>query len=34
LIHELALVILGHTDDLTEYAEHRGLVQTEAESVA
>ncbi|MBT1633268.1 ArdC-like ssDNA-binding domain-containing protein [Curtobacterium flaccumfaciens] len=34
LIHELAHVILGHADDLTEYAEHRGLMETEAESVA
>jgi antirestriction protein ArdC len=34
LIHELAHIILGHTDDLTEYAEHRGLMETEAESVA
>ena len=34
LIHELAHVVLGHTDDLTEYAEHRGLMETEAESVA
>jgi len=34
LIHELAHIILGHTDDLTAYAEHRGLMETEAESVA
>ncbi|WP_267420981.1 MULTISPECIES: ArdC-like ssDNA-binding domain-containing protein [unclassified Curtobacterium] len=34
LIHELAHILLGHTDDLTEYAEHRGLMETEAESVA
>lgn len=34
LIHELAHVVLGHTDDLTEYAAHRGLMETEAESVA
>jgi antirestriction protein ArdC len=34
LIHELAHIVLGHTDDLTEYAEHRGLMETEAESVA
>jgi hypothetical protein len=27
-------VILGHTDDLAEYLEHRGLMETEAESVA
>ena len=34
LIHELAHILLGHTDDLTEYAEHRGLMETEAESVS
>ncbi|MWJ38183.1 ArdC-like ssDNA-binding domain-containing protein [Clavibacter michiganensis] len=34
LIHELAHIVLGHTDDMTEYAEHRGLMETEAESVA
>jgi antirestriction protein ArdC len=34
LIHELAHILLGHTDDLAEYAEHRGLMETEAESVA
>jgi antirestriction protein ArdC len=34
LIHELAHIVLGHTDDLAEYAEHRGLMETEAESVA
>jgi len=34
LIHELAHIVLGHTDDLTEYAEHRGVMETEAESVA
>jgi antirestriction protein ArdC len=34
LIHETAHVILGHTDDLAEYLEHRGLMETEAESVA
>lgn len=34
LIHELAHIVLGHTDDLTEYAERRGLMETEAESVA
>lgn len=25
---------MGHVDDLAEYAEHRGLMETEAESVA
>lgn len=34
LIHETAHILLGHTDDLTEYAQHRGLMETEAESVA
>lgn len=34
LIHETAHVILGHTEDLVEYLEHRGLMETEAESVA
>jgi antirestriction protein ArdC len=34
LIHETAHVILGHTDDLPGYAEHRGIYETEAESVA
>jgi len=34
LIHEAAHVLMGHTDDLAEYAEHRGLMETEAESVA
>ncbi|MDP4331979.1 ArdC-like ssDNA-binding domain-containing protein [Curtobacterium sp. A7_M15] len=34
LIHELAHIVLGHVDDLSEYAEHRGLMETEAESVA
>ncbi|AWB88129.1 ArdC-like ssDNA-binding domain-containing protein [Mycetocola zhujimingii] len=34
LIHEAAHVLLGHTDDMAEYAEHRGLMETEAESVA
>ena len=33
-IHEAAHVILGHTDDYAEYVEHRGLMETEAESVA
>ena len=33
-IHELAHVLLGHTEDMAEYAEHRGLMETEAESVA
>jgi antirestriction protein ArdC len=34
LIHETAHVLLGHTEDMTEYVEHRGLRETEAESVA
>ncbi|WP_392342557.1 ArdC-like ssDNA-binding domain-containing protein (plasmid) [Leifsonia sp. P73] len=34
LIHETAHVVLGHTEDLAEYVEHRGLMETEAESVA
>ncbi|MCU1416123.1 MAG: hypothetical protein JWP32_297 [Schumannella sp.] len=34
LIHETAHVILGHTEDLAQYLEHRGLMETEAESVA
>ncbi|TAM67825.1 MAG: DUF1738 domain-containing protein [Microbacteriaceae bacterium] len=34
LIHETAHVVLGHTEDLAEYLEHRGLMETEAESVA
>jgi antirestriction protein ArdC len=34
LIHETAHVLLGHTDDMAEYVEHRGLMETEAESVA
>lgn len=34
LIHEAAHILLGHTDDMSEYAEHRGLMETEAESVA
>jgi hypothetical protein len=34
LIHEAAHIQLGHTDDLTEYAQHRGRMETEAESVA
>ncbi len=34
LIHETAHVVLGHTDDLPGYAEHRGIYETEAESVA
>lgn len=33
-IHELAHVLLEHTEDMEEYAEHRGLMETEAESVA
>ena len=34
LIHETAHILLGHTDDLTAYQQHRGLMETEAESVA
>jgi len=34
LIHETAHILLGHTDSLEEYAAHRGLMETEAESVA
>ena len=34
LIHETAHVLLGHTEDMAEYARHRGLMETEAESVA
>jgi len=34
LIHETAHVLLGHIEDMAEYAEHRGLWETEAESVA
>ena len=34
LIHEAAHVLMGHVDDLEEYAQHRGLMETEAESVA
>jgi antirestriction protein ArdC len=34
MIHETAHVLMGHVDDLAEYAEHRGLMETEAESVA
>jgi len=34
LIHETAHVVLGHTDDLAGYQEHRGVMETEAESVA
>ena len=33
-IHETAHVLLGHTEDMAEYALHRGLMETEAESVA
>ncbi|ROQ30862.1 uncharacterized protein DUF1738 [Frondihabitans sp. PhB188] len=33
-IHELAHVLLDHTEDMAEYAAHRGLMETEAESVA
>lgn len=34
LIHETAHVLLDHTEDMEEYASHRGLMETEAESVA
>ncbi|MEF2977670.1 ArdC family protein [Subtercola sp. YIM 133946] len=34
MIHECAHILLGHIDDLAEYAQHRGLMETEAESVA
>lgn len=34
LIHETAHIELAHIDDLAEYVEHRGLMETEAESVA
>ena len=34
LIHETAHVMLGHGGNLQEYVEHRGLFETEAESVA
>jgi len=34
LIHETAHVVLGHTEDLAGYWEHRGIHETEAESVA
>ena len=34
LIHETAHVLLGHTEDMGEYTKHRGLMETEAESVA
>ena len=34
IIHETAHIELGHIEDMTEYLEHRGLSETEAESVA
>lgn len=34
LIHETAHVLLGHTENMTDYTLHRGLMETEAESVA
>jgi antirestriction protein ArdC len=34
LIHETAHILLDHTEDMEEYAEHRGLMETEAEGVA
>lgn len=33
-LHEAAHVVLGHTDQPEEYQTHRGLMETEAESVA
>lgn len=33
-VHELAHIALGHTDDMAEYVQHRGRMETEAESVA
>ena len=34
MIHETAHIELGHVEDMAEYLEHRGLMETEAESVA
>jgi len=34
LIHETAHVILGHVDDVAAYRQHRGVMETEAESTA
>lgn len=34
MIHETAHILLDHTEDMAEYIEHRGLMETEAESVA
>lgn len=34
MIHEAAHITLGHTDDGSEYRQHRGLAEVEAESVA
>lgn len=34
LIHETAHILLGHTDNPAEYIQHRGQMETEAESVA
>lgn len=34
LIHECAHIAVEHVADLNEYAQHRGLMETEAESVA
>jgi hypothetical protein len=34
LVHEVAHVYLGHTDDLAEYSLHRGRAEAEAESTA
>jgi hypothetical protein len=33
-LHECAHVLLGYTEDMAAYAEHRGLMEVEAESVA
>lgn len=34
MIHEAAHIELGHIEDMAEYVQHRGLMETEAESVA
>lgn len=34
MIHETAHIELGHIEDMVEYVQHRGLMETEAESVA
>lgn len=33
-LHEAAHIVLGHTEDMAEYAAHRGRAEIEAESVA